>query len=257
MGFLLLDSYAPTTGTAFQIAVNNGNNQTGTVAKGVTVAPQVVVSDSIGNPVSGTQVIFSLGTGGQTGSGFTQTTDASGLASIGSWSFGTTAGTYTLTATSSGLTGSPLLFTEAAVADVAATMSIASSQTATVPVSMLIIGPGLPTVQVVDKWGNLASGSTVTFAIVSPGNASLSGAAAFLGGPGVGLAAPTALTTPGTVETDSITATLSSVTGSVQTFVWMFVSGGVHDRTNVIWVDQVGIDVWVKLPFVRTPTIVH
>jgi len=38
-------------------------------------------------------------------------TDASGIATVGSWTLGTTAGTNTLAATAGGLTGSPLTFT--------------------------------------------------------------------------------------------------------------------------------------------------
>src|SRR5437762_9920873 len=41
----------------------------------------------------------------------TQTTNASGVATVGSWTLSTTAGTNTLTASSSGLTGSPVTFT--------------------------------------------------------------------------------------------------------------------------------------------------
>src|SRR5205823_11540339 len=50
-----------------------------------------------------------VGSGSVTGG--TQTTNGSGIATVGSWTLSTTAGTNTLTATSSGLTGSPVTFT--------------------------------------------------------------------------------------------------------------------------------------------------
>ena len=48
--------------------------------------------------------------------GGNQTTNASGIATVGSWTLGTTTGANTLTATSTGLTGSPLTYNATATA---------------------------------------------------------------------------------------------------------------------------------------------
>jgi hypothetical protein len=80
----------------------------------VTVAPSVLVTDARANPVSGVDVRFAVASGGGSVSGASATTDASGIATLGSWILGTAVGENTLTATSDGLTGSPLVFTATA-----------------------------------------------------------------------------------------------------------------------------------------------
>ena len=72
--------------------------------------PTVLVSDSQDNPVAGVTVSFSVASGGGSITGATQTTDASGMAQVGSWTLGSAA-TQTLEAAAPGLTGSPLTFT--------------------------------------------------------------------------------------------------------------------------------------------------
>ena len=83
------------------IAINAGNSQTaveGTilgVAAGTT-APSVIIKDAYTNPVSGVGVTFAVASGGGSASGTSQTTNASGIATVGSWTI--VAGTNTLTA---------------------------------------------------------------------------------------------------------------------------------------------------------------
>jgi hypothetical protein len=69
------------------------------------------VRDANGNPVSGVSVIFAVGTGGGSVTGGTQTTNASGVATVGSWTLGTV-GSNTLTATAGILP--PVTFTATA-----------------------------------------------------------------------------------------------------------------------------------------------
>jgi hypothetical protein len=76
----------------------------------VAVAPSVIVGDSSNNPVAGVSVTFAVGTGGGSATGLSATTNAAGIAAVGSWTLGAVAGPNTLTATSAGLTGSPLTF---------------------------------------------------------------------------------------------------------------------------------------------------
>lgn len=70
-------------------------------APGAQVAelPSVIVKDGNGNPVSGVPVTFTVTGGGGSVTGNHPTSDASGIATVGSWTLGTTAGTNTLVAT--------------------------------------------------------------------------------------------------------------------------------------------------------------
>jgi len=83
-----------------------------------------------------------------------QTTNASGIATVGSWKLGTTAGTNnnTLTATSTGLTGNPRTFTASATADAATTIAIdgGNNQSATVDANVATA----PSALVTDQFGN-------------------------------------------------------------------------------------------------------
>jgi gliding motility-associated-like protein len=102
-------------GAATQMAIQAGNSQTATVATAVSTAPAIIVKDVHNNPVQGVSVTFAVASGGGSITGATATTDANGIAALGSWTLGATAGTNTLTATSTGLTGSPLTFTAEAI----------------------------------------------------------------------------------------------------------------------------------------------
>src|SRR5205823_2882826 len=98
-------------GAATQIAVNAGNNQTVTAKTAVATPPAVVVKDASGNPVQGVSVTFAVGLGSGSITGASQTTNADGIAAVGSWTLGTAAGQNTLTATAPGVNGSPVTFT--------------------------------------------------------------------------------------------------------------------------------------------------
>jgi len=103
-------------GPATQIAVAAGQAQTATVGTAVGVLPAVVVRDAMGNGVPGVAVNFAVGSGGGTVAGAAVTTNASGVATVDRWTLGAMLGVNTLTATATGLTGSPLTFTATAVA---------------------------------------------------------------------------------------------------------------------------------------------
>jgi hypothetical protein len=103
------DSY--TYRTAAQIALKTGNDQKASAGTAVSAAPSVVVTDAKGKPVAGVGVIFAVTADGGTVTGSPAKTNGSGIAKVGSWKLGTTAGANTLTATSGTLTGSPVTFT--------------------------------------------------------------------------------------------------------------------------------------------------
>jgi Regulator of Chromosome Condensation (RCC1) repeat protein/regulator of chromosome condensation (RCC1) repeat-containing protein len=97
--------------TPTTIAVYSGATQTGAISTAVAVAPAVKVTDAQGAPVAGVAVLFAVTAGGGSITGANQTTNASGIATVGSWKLGPSAGANVLTATAAGLTGSPVTFT--------------------------------------------------------------------------------------------------------------------------------------------------
>lgn len=102
---------------ATTIAVNAGNNQTADVETVLPIDPSVLVTNGLGQPVSGVSVTFAVTAGAGTIAIETAVlTNASGIATAGDWTLGAEAGANTLTATSAGLTGSPVTFTATAEA---------------------------------------------------------------------------------------------------------------------------------------------
>src|SRR5207249_2756406 len=88
---------------AATIAPHGGGGQTAPAGSAVPIAPSVIVTDAFANPVSGVSVTFAPGPGSGSVTGAAQTTDASGIAAVGSWTLGPTAGQNTLTAASGSL----------------------------------------------------------------------------------------------------------------------------------------------------------
>ena len=96
------------------IAIDTGDGQSANVGTAVPIPPSVKVTDSAGTPVAGVPVTFAVASGGGSITGGSTTTNASGIATVGSWTLGASPGANTLTATSPGLTGSPVTFTATA-----------------------------------------------------------------------------------------------------------------------------------------------
>src|SRR5207249_506788 len=134
----------------------------------------VLVRDAYNNVVSGTTVTFTItGGGGQINKGaglvagpLTVNTSASGIAALTAWQLGALTGTNTLTATVSGLSGSPVTFTATATAATATTLTknAGDGQTATVATAVATA----PSVLVTDGT-NPVSGVSVTFAVATGG----------------------------------------------------------------------------------------
>lgn len=100
-----------TPGPAAAISINGGNAQGYFPSTAVPTAPSVKVADQDGNGVAGISVTFTVTGGGGSVSGSPATSNASGIATVGSWTLGSAEGPNTLSATASGLSGSPLTFT--------------------------------------------------------------------------------------------------------------------------------------------------
>src|SRR5207237_222283 len=157
-------------GAATSIAGNAGNNQTVTAGTAVPIPPSVIVKDASGNPVPGVAVTFAVATGNGSITGASQTTNASGIAAVGSWTLGTAAGQNTLTATSPGVNGSPITFTATATAGApSAARSLVAAAPGTIAASSGANAATI-TVTVNDEFGNPVSGATVTLGSTGANN---------------------------------------------------------------------------------------
>jgi len=153
-----------------------GNDQPGLVSFAVNDRPTVRVTDVHGTPVVGLSVTFAVASGGGSATGTATVTNANGVAQIGSWTLGGSAGVNTLSATIAGpaFPGNPAIFTDTAY-------------TAGFPITIMPFGPGLTSAQAaftaaVSKWRQIVYRplSSVSLASVGagacyPGTPALSG----------------------------------------------------------------------------------
>jgi hypothetical protein len=89
-------------GAAASIARTAGNDQTALEGSAVPIPPSVLVRDAHGNPKSGVSVTFAIVSGGGSLTGGAATTNAAGVAAVGSWTLGNV-GANSLSATVTGL----------------------------------------------------------------------------------------------------------------------------------------------------------
>jgi adhesin/invasin len=194
-----------TADAASQIQSNAGNGQSATVNTAVATAPRVKVSDQFGNAVPGVAVTFTVVTGGGSISGPVATSDAAGLAAVGSWTLGTSAGSNSLNASAGSLSGSPVTFTATGTAGPATSLATSAGDGQSAAVGTSVATP--PTVLVTDAFSNPVSGVQVTFSVTA-GNGSLTGPVSTTGA--AGTAAVGSWTLGATAKVDTLTA---SVTG--------------------------------------------
>jgi hypothetical protein len=95
-------SATATAGAAASLTKSAGDEQAGNAGVAVPVAPSVVVKDANGNVKADVVVTFAVASGGGSVTGGTATSNAVGIATVGSWILGT-AGTNTLTASAPGV----------------------------------------------------------------------------------------------------------------------------------------------------------
>lgn len=159
--------FSATTRAAAPAAINilAGNNQTATVGRTLPIDPAVRITDALGNPVAGQEVVFEVVGGGGSAVSRRQVTDANGTATVGAWTLGEAPGVNTLRATATGLTiaGNPVTFTATATAGAPAAMAAVSGTNQTAVAGALV--PIAPAVVVRDSRGNPVSGVTVTFLV--------------------------------------------------------------------------------------------
>ena len=154
---------------ASAIGVQAGNGQTAVAGSVVAIPPAVLVTDRFGNPIAGVSVTFAIGSGGGTVAGASQTTNASGIATVGNWTLGPTVGPNTLTASSTGITGSPVTFTATGINAAAAQLIPGTPSTVfTSVVASTIPAATGPAVRVVDPNNNGVPNVAVTFTVTGP-----------------------------------------------------------------------------------------
>ena len=140
------------------LAVNGGNNQSGVTGTTLPTA-LTVLATSNGTAVSGVSVSFTDGTGHGTFSPNPAVSNSSGIAST-SYTLPTTAGTYTVTASSSGY--SSATFTETATTAVAVTqlqLISGGKQTGTVGTTL----PQPIVIKAKDSSGGIVAGAPISF----------------------------------------------------------------------------------------------
>src|SRR5436853_509774 len=202
-----------TAGAAATIAANSPTSQSATAGTSVSPRPSVIVKDANGNPVAEVAVTFAVAPGNGTITGGSQTTNGSGIATVGSWTLSATAGSKTLTATSGSLTGSPVTFTATGTAGAAAAIAANSPTSQSATAGTAVNTP--PSADVKAANGNPVAQVAVTFA-VAPGNGTITGASQTTNASGV--ATVGSWTLSATAGANTLTATSGSLSGSPVTF---------------------------------------
>src|SRR5207247_127234 len=164
-----------TAGGASSIVISAGDNQSAPVGTVVGTRPAVLVRDQFNNPVANVAVTFAVASGGGSVTGASQLTNANGLATLGSWTLGTSPGSNTLTATASGpaIAGNPVTFTATGTAGSASSIVISAGDNQNAPVGTAV--GTRPAVLVRDQFNNPVANVAVTFAVAS-GGGSVTGA---------------------------------------------------------------------------------
>lgn len=199
-----------TAGAASQLQLDGGDNQGAIAGGAVPNPPSVTVLDQFGNGVSGIAVAFAVTAGGGSVTGGDATSDASGVATVGSWTLGTSVGTNTLQATSAGIADT-VTFTATALSGTATMMSLAGGDAQTDTVGATL---GTPyTVLIVDTNANPVAGIPVTWTVTGGGGSVTSSSVS--GSDGIATATRILGTTAGA---QTATASVGGLTGSPVAF---------------------------------------
>ena len=199
------------SGAATNMALSGGNAQTDTIGA-TLVQYSVVITDNVGNPVSGVPVSWAV-TGGGGSITPTSNTNASGIA-VATRVLGTTLGSATASASVGGLIGSPVAFSATVLVGNPSIISLngGNSQSATVATAVATD----PSVLVTDRVGNPRSGASVTFSVT--GGAGVVDPVTSIATNGSGLAQVTSWTLGNIAGANSLSATAAGLTGSPVVF---------------------------------------
>jgi alpha-tubulin suppressor-like RCC1 family protein len=136
----------------------------GTVGEALTTLPSVTVKDASGNPIAGVTVDFNASQG--TLSGARQTTNASGVATLGGWTLPTAAGQYTLAIDATAAAAVPRIVMVATANPGAPQTMTAMGGDGQSALYLTMLGEPLQ-VRLTDKYGNPTPGVVVTWGSVS------------------------------------------------------------------------------------------
>lgn len=157
------------TVSATRIQMDSGNGQEAMTGATLNLPLSVRVTDAQGNPVSGRGVSFSFYStpSSATGQALTPTQATSGANGLAQTQvkIGNKTGTYTVRATSSGLSGSPVTFTATGTTATASSIARVSGNNQSGLVSTKLAQPLV--VKVKDSQGRPVKGHTVKFSITS------------------------------------------------------------------------------------------
>src|SRR5207249_3604655 len=196
----------------------------------VATDPSVIVRDRFGNPVANVAVTFAVASGNGSVTGANQTTNASGVATVTSWTLGTTVGTNTLRATSQGLNGSPVIFT--ATGRPAAPSASRSLVSVTPGVITASTGSSVATISVTvrDGFDNPIPGATVMLAATPSAGNTLTQPAGTTdaGGVATGTLASTA------AGDKTVSATINNSVAVAQTVTVTVTPGGVSASQSTV-----------------------
>ncbi|HEX9892784.1 MAG TPA: Ig-like domain-containing protein, partial [Gemmatimonadales bacterium] len=152
-------------GTPASVVVFQGNSQTVNAGTQVPVKPAVLALGPDGEALADVAIVFQVDAGGGQITGPSQTTDAQGIARLGNWILGTTAGENRVSATTFGLAA--VSFTATGIAANPAVVTAATPTSITGLVGNFLSSN--PAVRVTDGSGNPVAAVPVTFEVVTGG----------------------------------------------------------------------------------------
>ncbi len=160
-----------------------GDQQLGTVNRPVPRVISVRVTDRLGIPVANQHVTFSIASGGGSITGGDQTTDVTGVATLGSWTLGALVGSNSLTVSAGSNSIASIVITATALLTSVPTAIVSNAGgnqavMAGQPVTTL------PSVLVTDSLGAPVQGVGVLFAL-SAGSGTITGTAATTNAAGI------------------------------------------------------------------------
>ncbi|HEV7365393.1 MAG TPA: Ig-like domain-containing protein [Gemmatimonadales bacterium] len=198
----------PSTTAIAKASAGSGDAQTGVVGQALALPLKVVVTDA-GAASAGATVTWSTTAAGASVNPASAVTDANGIASS-AWTLGDVAGSQSASATLSGATGSPVIFSATATPDGALSMAKAGGDNQTAEVGAQLAAA--LQAKVADQFGNGVPGVNVSWATTG---ATVSAPAVPTDASGVSAVNVTLGNTVGPI---TITATAAGLTGSPLTF---------------------------------------
>jgi adhesin/invasin len=200
-------------GPAASVIATAGTPQSAAINTTFATALQAAVRDSFGNPVSGVTVSFAgpnSGVGGSFAPGATPTTNASGVATATSFTANGAIGSYSVTATATGVV-TPASFSLTNTAGPPATLTPSGTPQSTT-VNTAFATPLSVTVK--DASNNPVAGASVTFSLPASGASGTFGGTATATANASGVATAPTLTANTAAGSYTVTATAGSATAS-------------------------------------------